>query len=913
VAISERAIYRQVVEVEWDDTIQAMVEKVKSRFPDNPLQAYVWLRHPEGGYALASMFDLDERAWGIGYPILKMQVREFPVLFPRQPGVERGGPLSENQAKQEANKYSGRLLIVDNGAVLGCIRGNEPTRGARPTGAFRLDDKPLVLKRDLSASTRFAPYVSLTYDTSVAFALDKLQSLQTRELPFVIFPDPYHADRWFAFSERELGLAVSREDKLGTWALAHLGDYNPRTCQAVAYEEVGEQQANELCSDRQHRCLVIIHKDEVLLLVPDPTLRSATKGVSPVASGEPSPVRSSVPPTVPVEPGARYVNLWFEESSQKIASTFAPAYGQPKTPLSSLLPKGKSLVEGQAYDLCVTIGRHEDKSIVAWEKEVRPPPIVEPPEVRAEKEAKIYVSVFSMDFDVAQPTQLATLPPRGSSETVKFAVQPMRRTFGEKDLARLDVCLYYRCNLVQSFEVQVEILPRGEDPHTDGPQRAELKVARVEAYPELDQLTPKQLTLTITKKTSDSYQFTFTVSPESVESEGWDKVRLGCHVDLTRDELTHLVTKARRQLYNVVRVYRLIQGQDRETCAKALRALAEVGRQLHRKLFRTDAAKALHGWMAKHVPPGSTIQVVDRAGDFVLPWSLIYEGKPWGEEIDKELFWGWRYKLAISTDMLASAYGKATEQIETSQQLKILVGLYARLHGAREQNQYFKQLGKLPDSNVNLSIVDSSSTAVQELQTADQHLIYFFCHGYTEKMANDIQLGDDLVRQFTESAAEELEALTGKSEQDQEAALREHLSDLFDISDSWMRLTRGKIPLTMLEDELEEVTFSEHPLVFLNMCQSAQVLPSLSGGLIPFFIEKGARAVIGTECSMNMVFGDRFSQRFWDLFLKGRPAAEIVWQLRRESLEGGDPLGLAYTLFGDADLRLVPLRAAGAD
>jgi hypothetical protein len=133
--------------------------------------------------------------------------------------------------------------------------------------------------------------------------------------------------------------------------------------------------------------------------------------------------------------------------------------------------------------------------------------------------------------------------------------------------------------------------------------------------------------------------------------------------------------------------------------------------------------------------------------------------------------------------------------------------------------------------------------------------------------------------------------------------LREHLDDLFDVSDSWMRLTRGKIPLTMLK-EMVPGQFSQRPLVFLNMCESAQVLPSLSDGFVPFFIRRGARGVIGTECSMTTLFADDFARAFLSRLFQGEAVGDTLLSLRRHYLDQGNPLGLAYTLYGDADLRL---------
>jgi hypothetical protein len=855
VAISEAIIRQQIVQVQWSDTVQTVCDQVRALYPDTPLQAYIWLQHPSEGYAIASMSDLNQRAWTEGRRILQMPVSEFPDLFPLQSGVERDGPVSESGAFRQARNYDGRLIVLHQGQVIGFVANETRGRSTPPRGAFRLFDPPIPPER-----FERDPFFVATYDTSVAAAMDRLQRVQGRIQPFVMFPDPYAKDQWFVFGEKDLQQAMQTHDEIRGWALAQLSEVPYRKCQAVTYEEVGEKQAEELCVDT--RCLVIIHENQPKLMVPDLVFRSATLAPGPTARG-PAP-----PTTVPVPPGSRYVNLWFE--------------GRPKE---------RPLVLGQSYRLLVNIGAHDAKrSIVAWEKEVRPPPIIEPPETKEQKEARFYVSVFSADFEVEEPTKILTLPPRGHSKDIEFQVRPLRRTFSAEDLAALDVCLYYRCNLVQSFEIKAEVLAEGEEKRTKDPQRAVLKAARVEEYPDLDQVTAKDLNLTITKRADGKYQFTFTLAPEAVEAPRWDEIRLGCHVDLTRDELTHLITKARRMLYNVVEVYDAVVEDRPQARDKALHALAQVGRQLYLKLFQNESARLLaEEWMPQNLPPGSTIQIVDRAKDFVFPWSLIYLASPWDDEIpiDIEQFWGWRYKLAIATEQLTQTYGEVGEEIEADEGLKVFFGFYKGLTGARAQKSYFDQLGTVP--------VQNRREAVAALQEADQHLIYFFCHGYTEKMIHDIQLDDDLVREFIQLSAD-------RKETDQ--SLTDHLDDLFDVSDSWMRLTWSKLPLTMLHEELEGISFHHHPLVFLNMCQSAQVLPSLSGGLIPFFIDKGARGVIGTECSMNMTFGDRFSRDFLDRFRDGIPAAEILWQLRQESLSKGDPLALAYTLFGDADLRL---------
>jgi hypothetical protein len=239
-------------------------------------------------------------------------------------------------------------------------------------------------------------------------------------------------------------------------------------------------------------------------------------------------------------------------------------------------------------------------------------------------------------------------------------------------------------------------------------------------------------------------------------------------------------------------------------------------------------------------------------------------------------------------------YSQVPTTMAVDDPLRLSVGFYERLKGIHEQKEFFANLGRQTDPPVSSEILTNQRKMSQALKSADRDLYYFYCHGYTEQIATDIQLEADLVGHFQLAA----ENLVSDSE-----SLRDHLDDLFDVSDSWMRLTRGKLPLTMLKETVPD-RFSRHPIVFMNMCESAQVLPSLSDGFVPFFIKRGARAVIGTECSMNTIFADDFARAFLTRFFKGESVGGILWALRRHYLEDKNPLALAYTLYCDADLCL---------
>ncbi len=137
------------------------------------------------------------------------------------------------------------------------------------------------------------------------------------------------------------------------------------------------------------------------------------------------------------------------------------------------------------------------------------------------------------------------------------------------------------------------------------------------------------------------------------------------------------------------------------------------------------------------------------------------------------------------------------------------------------------------------------------------------------------------------------------------------------LSETHIRLKRGDLLLRELRKGMDLQAGT--PLVFLNMCESAQVFPSISGGLIDVFLEKGARGVIGTEIPMLPQFADLFSRKFFDALFytehdDGSPVSvgRALLDLRREFLDVGNPLGFAYTLFGDATTHLSrPLVAGG--
>ncbi len=95
------------------------------------------------------------------------------------------------------------------------------------------------------------------------------------------------------------------------------------------------------------------------------------------------------------------------------------------------------------------------------------------------------------------------------------------------------------------------------------------------------------------------------------------------------------------------------------------------------------------------------------------------------------------------------------------------------------------------------------------------------------------------------------------------------------------------------------------PLVILNACESADYDPDDYENLLHFFIQRGAKGAIGTQCEVKELLADAFIMRFFSHFLRQMPAGEALFAARRQLLyDYLDPRGLVYSLFAAAEVKL---------
>lgn len=95
------------------------------------------------------------------------------------------------------------------------------------------------------------------------------------------------------------------------------------------------------------------------------------------------------------------------------------------------------------------------------------------------------------------------------------------------------------------------------------------------------------------------------------------------------------------------------------------------------------------------------------------------------------------------------------------------------------------------------------------------------------------------------------------------------------------------------------------PLVFINGCNSTALKPDMAIDFASGFIRSAASGVIGTEITIFESLACNFAEECLRSFLNDQMIGEAIRGARLKLLSEGNPLGLAYTPFVLASLRLI--------
>jgi hypothetical protein len=354
---------------------------------------------------------------------------------------------------------------------------------------------------------------------------------------------------------------------------------------------------------------------------------------------------------------------------------------------------------------------------------------------------------------------------------------------------------------------------------------------------------------------------------------------------LTLAELDRIIADVREDLRSIVRAtvgpqktrsYQTGIDIPSHVNSAALQRLARAGFRLYQRIFYGPAADSqvrLVGDKLREMARKETLKIQVFSQQFMLPWGVLYVADEYDpERVEPELFLGLKHiieHIPLQQTMQVTD-GKVTSRPRMTVSLNLNADIDQEMGMPLIAGQLQDWEGISQTSGVQVIVRrtrDEVTAALGNSTTPDQ-VLYFYCHAISR--------------------------FVGEAGGPDQSSL----------------VLSGKGYLTL--EDLNLVAPSTKglpgaPLVFINACESAELSPLFYDGFVPYFMAKGARGVIGTECETPALFAAEWAKRFFHHFLTGKPLGQAFLDLRREFYyQHNNVLGLLYALYCDGDTQVVP-------
>jgi CHAT domain len=652
--------------------------------------------------------------------------------------------------------------------------------------------------------------------------------------------------------------------------------------------------------------------------------QSARTDVDAPARGSLTPIavpeESVSPPPVP----PRYTDVTIFDPDERVHSEFEPLVAQITYTLDVAVRGSRRGITRNRIDQPAIFMPPQADTVSIWA-------VISD---ETEGESEIAQQLFDFDRQFAE----FKLPPSGDSEgsaRFTFTAHPGRIALDrprEQVCPRIGIRLYHRLNLIDHVQLDLRYANAAGGPPAVVPapfvpavirQDPAIRVvfkhpggAAASIEPPNPSSATRALTLSISKVDGPSDQYRFAVAAGSKERP--DEPAISGTKKLSSDELNDFVARFRDLMLPTVFGAALgqvaLRGNDRDELLKNVSAL---GTEIVTRLFDYSPGGDFFelGAMVRDVLPDMSIVQIslnEDSKDFVFPWAALTvkpEADP-DAPVDAQNLWGYRFIIEVKRrgDGVPS---RAGERAPRPARLA-----YARWNFKNEPAHYAALSALAANARVSVQwvspVIESRTDLVKVLTSGGGDMVYVYAHGHAAAPNTPLGL------RYRDNAQQQIKELTQRMKSN--PLLSSDDPNWKDVEEQFLKLTRAGAESSLTLSKSEVVLSSllvqiggargrlaDAPIVFLNTCESAQIWNAVDGSFVGFFLDRGARAVVGTECTVPVVLADAFGREALSHLFAGDSVGEAVFKARVALLaSSNNPLGLCYCIYGSSDARLGP-------
>jgi hypothetical protein len=478
-----------------------------------------------------------------------------------------------------------------------------------------------------------------------------------------------------------------------------------------------------------------------------------------------------------------------------------------------------------------------------------------------EQMVELTIQLSSEDFEIYTEPQKLRVPRTGKSKgKARFDIEPKHEGEGV-----INAVFLKDGNFIQLITLRLQV---GGSPQP-GVLTAETLGRPVDAA---FVAQPRDVSLTILEAGNE---FQLIMSSGAV----WAQAKL----PITLPQLDQMIAQARQELQDIVhlevnskKVYQAGIDIPPKVNEIALPRLAKTGYRLFQRIFYgpdADAHTKQMGDKLREMAQKGTLKIQIFSKQFVLPWGILYMADKYdADQVDPELFLGLKHiieHIPLQQDMrVISGTVDSQPNLTVSLNVNTDIDKQMKVPLIADQKKHWEEIAQSSGTQVLVRETKDDVTQALGDATTPDHILYFYCHAVSKSLA--------------EGGGPDASTLV--------------LSN------------KGKLTLgDLYVDAPTDVALPGAPLVFINACESAELSPLFYDGFAPYFMAKGARGVIGTECETPALFAAEWAKRFFNHFLAGKSLGQAFLDLRREFYyDHNNVMGLLYALYCDGDTQVVP-------